>query len=605
MQEHTPAATSPRPMSDRALSSLVAHEITRAGGNGTSPLAHARAENMRYYLGEKFGNEIEGRSQAVSTDVADTVDWILPQLMRAFAGSARVVRFEPSGPEDQRLADQATDYVNYVWSRDNPGFLTFYTWFKDALIAKTGILKIWWQDEIETERTDYRGLTEAGRIFLCADADAEAIAETAYLEGEAVRYDVTVLRRKTRGRIRVAPVPPEEFLIAPDARTIADACFVAHRRRRALSDLVAEGHDAAMLRPLASDHTLDLSPEALSRRTYAGEGDRYGSGLDPAMRDVTVTEAYLRVDYDGDGIAELRQVIVAGEGALILRNEPWDGPLPFVGLTPIPMPHRFVGRAVADLVKDVQLIKSTILRQYLDALYLANNPRQEAVEANIVDPAELLTARPGGIVRVRAPGSIQPIQTPFIGSAALEGLQYVDQIRENRTGVSPRTQGLGTSSLHQTATGERLLLSAAQSKVELIIRVFAETGVKEAFRLILWLAVNRARGPRTIRLGEAWATIHPQSFDPDMDVSIAVGLGVSDRDQQLAHATTLLSLQTEAIKLGIARPENLLETAELILQAMGLEGVERFFSRPPVPAAPDPRGKPLATSDFFGKLPTA
>jgi hypothetical protein len=301
------------------------------------------------------------------------------------------------------------------------------------------------------------------------------------------------------------------------------------------------------------------------------------------MREVWVTECYVRVDLDGDGIAEPRQITVAGRDAEILSNEPWDGPIPFASLSPIIMPHRFFGRAVADLVKDLQLIKSTILRQYLDGLYLANNPRQEAVEANIIEPAELLTSRPGGVVRVKERGSINPISTPFVGGHALEGLQYADQMRENRTGVSPRTQGLGDNPLHPTAAGEKLLYSAAQGKLELIARIFAETGVKQAFKQILWLITQFQDKERVIRLRNEWVPMDPAGWSNEMDIRVSVGLGTGDKQSQLGNAVALLEMQKQAMEFGFASPQNLLETAEIIIGAMGFKGVERFFT-PPTPA---------------------
>ncbi|MEM9122176.1 MAG: hypothetical protein AAGB03_02535 [Pseudomonadota bacterium] len=576
----------------KELEQILAREISTALGQEDCDLSRQRRENLDYYLGEKFGNEQQGRSQVVSSDVADTIEWILPHLMRIFSGGGRSVVFEPRHADDEAFADQATDFVNHIWNRENNGFLTFYTWFKDALLAKNGFVKVWWQANTERSREHFDGLTEEGLMLLEADPDLDILSrkKATDTEHETDTWNVEGIRSRAKGQIRVAPVPPEEFLISRNASSIEAARFVAHRVRRSLSSLVEEGYPIAVLEKLASAQT-DFD-EASSRNTLVNEvepGDL--AGLNPAMREVWITEAYVRFDADGDGIAEMRQVVCAGDGTTILRNEPWHGPRPFVSLTAIPMPHRFFGRAVADLIKDIQLIKSTILRQYLDGLYLANNPRHEAVEANIVDPSELLVSRPGGVVRVREPGSIRPLQTDFVGAAALEGLGYIDQVRENRTGVSPRTTGLGENPLHQTATGERLLLTAAQGKIELIARIFAETGVREAFRLILWLAVNHVSEPAQIPAQEAWRFVDPRQWPADMDVSVAVGLGAGSRDEQIQNAMTLLQLQREAIGFGMVSPENFHASASMLVQAMGLKDVNRFFSVQPAPGSA-PNGGP-------------
>lgn len=575
------------------LQVLIAREIEAALGGEGSTLSAERAENTRYYLGEKFGNEQEGRSQVVSSDVADTIEWMLPHLVRIFASGENTVSFDPVGREDMKSAEQATHFVNHIWNQDNDGFLNFYTWFKDALLSKNGFVKVWWDDHFDLVRETYEGLSAQERLFVLADPEIE-ILEDKERPGEDgdVLHDLVVGRQETKGRVRVEPVPPEEFLISAEAKDMENARFVGHRQKRTLSSLLQEGYTEDQVGDLVSDDG-DLNEEAMARDTVDASSSGAGSLIsNAAMREVLVTECYIRVDLDGDGIAERRQITVAGPQARILRNEVWEGPVPFASLTPVIMPHRFFGLAVADLVKDIQLVKSTILRQYLDGLYLANNPRQEAVEANIIEPSELLTARPGGIVRVKEAGSIRPIQTTFIGNQAMEGLSYVDMMRENRTGVSPRTQGLSDNPLHNTATGQRMLLNAAQGKIELIARIFAETGVKRAFKIILSLISRHQQKERIIRLRNSWVPMDPREWDAEMDLRVSVGLGTGDRDSQLASAIQLLELQKMAFEQGFATPANMMETAEIIVGAMGFKGVERFFTLPGNPHEP---GSPEAS----------
>lgn len=577
-------------MSPDELEALIAGEIENAMGREGSRLASERAESTRYYLGEKFGNEVEGRSQVVSSDVADTIEWMMPHLIRIFASGDNTVSFDPVGVEDIAAAEQATEFANHIWNQDNDGFLNFYTWFKDALLSKNGFVKIWWEDSLRYETEEFHDLKEEERAFLLATTKSEVIHEAERHEPNPVdpdiahlRYDLTLKHSFPDGRVQVAPVPPEEFLISSDARTIEDARFVAHRTRRTLSSLVSEGFDEGMIQDLAGEASEDHSAERQARGTVGETDNVNGPQSNNAMTEVWVTECYLRVDMDGDGIAERRQILVAGSGAHILSNVIWEDPVPFASLSPILMPHQFYGLAVADLVKDIQLIKSTIMRQYLDGLYLANNPRQEAVEANIVEPSELLTSRPGGIVRVKERGSINPIAVPFIGDHALRGLDYVDRLRENRSGVSPRTQGLGDGPLHKTAAGQRMMLGAAQGKIELIARIFAETGVKRAFKIIFALVSRYQQKERVIRLRNEWVAMNPKGRPASMDLRINVGLGFGDKETQLAHAMKILELQKQALEHGFASPANMLETVEIIVNAMGFKGADRFFSIPTPP----------------------
>lgn len=573
---------------------------------------------MDYYQGRPFGNEVEGRSSVVSTDVRDTIEWIMPTLMRIFTSGEQVVEFEPEGIEDEQRAVQATEYCQYIWMRDNPGYTNFYVWFKDGLMQKNGVVKIYFDESEETKRERYTGLDEQAFTELVND-DTVTVSEHTEREetieqpvpdpktGQLVIqnvpsevHDVVITRTQPRRRVAVEPMPPEEFLISRDARDIQTARFAGHRKRWTLSDIRSKL--LGTLKPAAVEEIMeqlsgdaDTTPinlEEVSRNTvenYTPSANIENS----AMALAWVTECYVKADVDGDGIAEMRKVTVAGPGHVIVSEEAWDGPRPFAALTPILMPHRFWGVSVADLVLDIQLIRSTLLRQYLDNLYLSNNARLEVVAHNIIDPAEVLTSRPGGAIRVKAAGSVTPIAVQPIGAEALQGLQYIDQIRENRTGVSERTQGLGANDLHETASGEQMLMSAAMGKIELIARTYAETGVKDAFKLILGLIVRYQNKPRTIRLTGKWVEMDPRSWNDGMDLSVSVGLGTGDNQQRLQHAMMLGQMQMQAGQSGVltVTPDNAMETANLAVNAMGLKKAERFFSKPDPskPPPPDPR----------------
>ncbi len=606
-----------RGIDESELKAIVQAEAEQALGYMASDLAEQREDAVKAYLGEPYGNEVEGRSQVVDTAAQETVEWIMPSLLRVFTAGESAVEFTATGPEDEPLAEQATAYCNWVWDRQNEGFANTYTWFKDALISKLGVVKIYYEQSEQWKRESYQGLDDASFAEIAGDADVEVLEHTEQADEavgpdglpiSATSHDVVVKKRRTTGKICVKPVPPEEMLFSRDARDVQTARYIAHRRKMTVSDLIEMyPRKRKQIEGMSSDtgDMTDATTEALARDTVEDSDiSMQTSAVNEAMRHLWVTESFIRVDVDGDGIAEMRRVVTAGDGHMVLESEEWDGPRPFATLSPIMMPHRLFGLSVVDLVQDLQKIRTSVLRQYLDALYLANNPRQEVDADRVEDPAELLSSKPGGIVRVKgAPGvaAIRPIGVPFVGAQALEGLQYLDQLRENRTGVSSRTQGLGADSLHDTASGEALMYTAAMMRVELIARVFAETGVKDAFKLIMANAAqyHDKSKAQTIRLKNQWVQIDPRSWEMEYDFTANVGLGAGQNDQQLLAMREILALQEKAVMAqgGASGPivtaANIHAAAVQFAKLAGIKGPDRFFSDPAVtpmpPPAPDPR----------------
>lgn len=570
-----------------------------------SLLAGERSENMDYYQGKPFGNEVVGRSQVISTDVRDAIEWIKPTLLRIFASGETVCEFEPETPKDEAAAKQATEYVNYIWNRDNKGFQNFYYWFTDALMQKVGIVKIWWDDTPTTKRERYYGLDDQTFATLVNQDDIEVSEHTereeeiqvpgldektgqpTMKEAKITVHDVVVTREMDDGRVCVDCVAPEEFMISRAARDIENARCVAHKRLRFTNDLIEEGYDPEIIRRLPGDElTVTTNIEEVSRNTVEQIGVGQDTPPTSENREVWVYEAYIKIDVDGDGIAEMRQITCAGAAFDLLKNEPWDLPRPFATLTPTPMPHRFWGISVADMLKDIQLIKSTLLRLYLDNKYLQVNQREEVLESAIVDPAEVLSPVPGGKIRVKSMGSIMPIPSPDVGESLLSSLEYMDQITEDRVGVSNKTQGLGADALHETAAGERMLMNAAMGKIELIARVFAETGVTEAFRLILKLICTYQDKARIIKLTGGWVPMDPTGWNEDMRMTVSVGMGTGDRDQKMQNAQMIMAMQEKAFPLGVVTPQNMMKAADLAFQAMGMKSSEGYFTPPPPGAKP-------------------
>ena len=583
-------------MTKRELAAHLEQEIHSALGYKDGKLTAQRSDALDRYYGKKYGNEQEGRSQIVTRDVADVIEWIMPSLMKIFTSGDKVVQFEPQGPEDVEMAKQSTDYVNYVVMRQNPGFSIIYQWFKDALLQKNGIVKHYWDDSSETLREEYKNLTEEEFTALLMDDDVEVKQHTENggeedelgIQPQQVTHDVIVNRTYDDGQVRIEAVPPEEFLIDKYAKSIDTARFVAHRVKRTKSELIEQGYPKSKIDGVFNNDEADYKAERLARFSHEQDNSPEGD-IDDG---IWVTECYLRVDYDNDGIAELRKVTKVGDE--LLDNEAVDS-VPFSSLTPIPMPHKFYGLSIYDLISDLQLIKTTLMRNLLDNMYLTNNGRYEVVEgqANLDD---LMTSRPGGIVRVRTPGAVNPLGTPQLDQNSFNMLGYLDSIREERTGVSKNSMGLSEGGLksHQTATGVGQVMTAAQQKIELIARIFAETGMKDLAKCVYQLVQKYEKPEKLVRLNNQWVSLYPQDWKDNLDCTAQVGLGFGNKDMNLMHlgrlSQTIQTIAGHPAAGMLLKPKHIYNLVAEQIKAMGMKNVDDFIQDPGDADVPQKQG---------------
>jgi hypothetical protein len=615
--------------SDPELRQILSGQIQNALGYLGGQLSQSRRKSIEYYLGDKLGTEIDGRSQVVSTDVADTIESILPNLLRVFTASDKVVRCEPVTGEDVPLAEQATAYLNHVFYKDNNGFQLLYNFFKDALIEKNGFLKIYYDENEKVEFETYKKLSSDQYDSLLDDTKDEIeVVEQEEMEDEEAKeqfeeslkamemqgldvsaveepnftlYNLKIKRIKKNGKIKIESIPPEEFLIDRSAKSIEDADFVAHKVLMTRSQIIEMGFDEEEVMELPATNIDIYNNEEIVRTRNIDEYP-IDTPTDKSTEKVLIYESYVKYDYDGDGIAELRKIVSAGDnGYSILSNEPFDS-APFVTITPIPMPHRFYGRSISELVEDIQLMKSTVMRQLLDNMYLTNNNRV-AIMDGMVNMDDLLTTRPGGVVRTKQPPSqvMQPLQAQPISEQAFPLLSYLDSVREVRTGISKQVQGLDPDTLNaKTATGVNALMTQTQMRSELIARIFAETGVKDLFRKIFELMVKYQDKERIIMLNNQYIPVKPTEWKDKFNISIIVGLGTGSKEQQIMMLNNILERQLQAFNLqgGKEMPmvtlKNIYNTLSKIIENAGLKNVESYFVNPDIgkqlmqPPAPPP-----------------
>lgn len=600
---------------------LQAEKLDALGGMDDSELKKERQKALDYYMGDMSEDmpSAAGRSAVVSSDVADTVEGLMPALMEIFASGDEVVRFEPVGPEDEEAAEQETDYVNHVFMQQNPGFLVLYSMIKDALLSKVGIAKVWWETGEKEERETYVGLSDDVYGLIAADDGVEIIEHTEYpapdympepgpdgvMPEPPLLHDITVVCRKDYGKARIEPVPPEEFGIEKSARSIQAANYCFHQVERTEADLIAQGYDPDQVRDLPSDSDID-DTEELSRDTVEDQSHD-GERLNKSARRIRVTEHYVRMEYEGDEKACLYRVTTGGDEGEILRRDGKDDiervdMMPFAAMTPVPITHRFFGRSIADLVMEHQRIKTALYRGLLDNTYLANNPRIEVAEPGVSPSTidDLLTSRPGGLIRTKLPNNLNVIQHPTIINHVLPVIELFDAANERRTGVTRQGQGIDANALqNQSATAVNQMFTVSQARMKLIARIFAETGIRDLFALVHAVIRKNDRQQNTVRLRNKWIPVDPRNWKTREDMTINVGLGSGGKAEMAMHLMTLMQIQEKAMAnpgLGLVEPKHLYAALDKFVQFIGLgKSAQPYFNDPvqnpqqPQEPPPDPK----------------
>jgi hypothetical protein len=604
-------------MDEHDFQSVVSAEIEDAVTYVDTDLSPSRAQATAYYRGDPFGNEEEGNSRVVATEVRDTVNAMLPSIMRVFFSSERVVEFMPRGPEDVKASEQASDYANYVLNQDNPGFMVLYGTFKDSLVRKCGIVKTWWAKNTTVRTEKYTGLDEGTVMLIQQESGAVVTVITQYDDPDVLEpqltmdpmtgqpmmlpvpqlFDVEVKRTIEEGKICIEGVPPEEFLIDRNARDLESAAFVGHRKMATVAELLEMGYDEDLIMENISTTDFEYNDEYLRRRPTTTTIGSINESHNPAMQRALYVEGYMRVDYDGDGIPELRKVCCLGEGYTIVNNEPAD----MTGFSDFPCdpePHTspLEANSIFDFTKDLQEIKSDILRNTLDSLAQSIHPRTAVVEGQ-VNMDDVLNNETGAIIRMRAPGMVMPLSQPFVGREAFPMLEYMDSIKEERTGMSRASMGLNADALQSsTKAAVSATVSANQMRIELTTRILAE-GMKKLFKVILQLSVKHQDKPRMVRLRNDWVQVDPRSWDATMDVAINVGMGTGDTEQKMQMLGMISSKQEQALmQMGpmnpLVSPAQYANTLRKMVELAGFKDASQFFNAIPADYQPPQSTEP-------------
>lgn len=595
-----------RSESKRELEAHLGGLIEAAASYIDEEVGPRRAAATDYYQGAPFGDEEEGRSQFVSRDVRDTVQAMLPSLIRIFFGAEHVLEFTPAGGANSvRIAEQATDVIRHMVEADNDGVDVVYSGLKDALVRRTGIFTWYYDDGVDYRFEEREGVSETDLLVLMDDATAEIEVLREYPappeaqplpDPEATEpapqlmlADVRIRREAKRGRYVFAAIPPEEFIIDRRATCVDDADIVGWQRMLPEHELLSMGYDKDEIEEHLGQDELQDNEERIARdedsATDLGE-------LEPRA---LYGEFYARYDVDGDGYPELRKFCVIGKERKILHHEYADE-RPFAVACPDPEPHRWIGSSIADNVMDIQRVKSYLMRGMLDSLAQSINPRMGVVDSQ-VNIEDLLNNEVGGFIRMRQPGMVQPLETPFVGKEALSVLAYMDEVRENRTGISKAAAGLDADSLQSsTRAAVAATISASHQQIELVARLMANS-LKRVFMGLYRLFKKHQDRARVMRLRGEWVEVDPRSWPSEMEVAVNVGVGDGDKAEKMQLLMMTASKQEQLLTtMGVDNPlvslRQYRNTMARILRLGGFRDPSEFFRevpedfQPPAPAQP-------------------
>ena len=599
-----------RPLSDNEIRALCDQQITTASGWYSGELADERADALDLYLGEPLGDEVEGRSSVRTREVLDTIESIMPGLMRIFADAENIVTFDPVSAEDEEAAQQESDVTKHVFWKSsgkdiprNRGFHNLYSFIKDGLLSKVGVLKVWWDPTEKREREEYDGIDtwQLAELFNDESVDLEVLEYELNDDGS---HHLVVMATRENGRICIEPCPPEEFGVDRDARSIfpEDSSFIYHRVRKTKAELIEAGFDRddVMVLPTSDDVETE---ERLARRHLDDEQEFYRSGEHWSMHRVWISECYIRVDRDGDGLAELLKVTLAGaesgysSGSKLLDIEEVDR-VPFVTWSPVLLTHKFYGLSIADLVGELQIIKTTLVRRMLDNVYQSTDGGFAINE--LVNLEDMLTSRPNRIARVKgdAPpsNSIMPMVQPPIPPQAFDMLAYLDEMRQNRTGVGDEVAQLDVGALSNLNTGvAAMAFDMARSRLELMARICAEIGLQPLFHRIHELLRKHQEQAMTVKLRNQWVDVRPQSWRERYDMTVHVGLGVVSRERRLMALDDVMTKQATVVEGGgmglLVRPEHMQKAVNDYTRELGIDEGKYWVPPgelpPPPPPSPD------------------
>ena len=577
------------PLDKTQIEGIVSKAVTDAKDFIDSEISPQRIKSQRYYDGEVDIGHEQGRSRVVATKCREVVRGIKPSIQRVFLTSEKPVEFVPRGPEDVAAAEQATSYVNYKFQQHD-GYRILNDVFSDAFVKKMGIAYVFYDDAMKNEIHTFTGLNEEAFTMIVEDDDVEVLEHTATIaleidqmgmEIEMPSHDVKISRKVPNGDICIESIPPENFFVDRNSRSIDDFYIVGHTTEMLVSDLLAMGFDLEDLSDVQGSQYSTMTDEAeFARRGFTNDEDN-DENISTASKKISVTNAYMHLDIEGSGVANLYQFICAGSSFKVLDYYEADE-APYAIFECDPEPHAFFGTSLVDLVMDDQDAATSMLRGVLDNVALTNNPGLQIMDGQ-VNVDDLLNNEIGRVIRVKQPGAIMEMTVPFTAGQVLPAMQYFDNLVDNKTGVSKAAQGLDPDVLSSaTATAIAATQEGQAGQAEVIARNFAEGGMRRLFKLILDLCVKNSDGEEMMRLNGSFTPVDPKSWNTDMDLTVNVGLGTGRENERAAALQQALSIQQQIYQgygpqNGIVTLTQIRNTLGDLLALGGLRNADRYF----------------------------
>ena len=575
-------------MDEETVQGIIQKAVEDAVDFIEAEITEPRLKSQRYYDGEVDIGYEDGRSRVVATKCREVVKSLKPSIQRVFLSTENVVEFVPRMPEDVEMCEQMTKFANYKFMQNN-GYRLLNDVFQDAMVKKCGIAKVMYEDKTTSEIHEFRNLTDEEFKYLIAPDEVTVLEHTEEtettiveneLEAQVKIHDVKISRQKTRGDISITSIPPEEFFVDRNARSIDDFFVVGHRTDMTIGDLLGMGFDHEEVHNLQGNMSTFEAESEFERRNYAVDEDEDES-VDPTSRKVVVTEAYMKIDKEGTGKPLMYRFILGGSGYKMLSCELAEQ-VPFAIFEVDPEPHAFFGSSLVDLVMDDQDAATSMLRGVLDNVALTNNPGLEIVDGQVsVD--DLLNNEIGRIVRVKQQGSIREQVVPFTAGSTLPALQYFDSLVENKTGVSKASQGLDANVLQSaSATAIAATMQGAAGQAEVVARNLAEGGMRQLFRLIATAIINNTDKEEIIRLNNEFVEVDPRSWDSDADMMVNVGIGTGREAEKSAVLRETLQMQMQVWQQygpqnGLVTMTNVRNTLADLLTSVGLRNTDRYY----------------------------
>jgi hypothetical protein len=584
-------------MTDEELVALIGQKLDRVINDDDGEVSTLRQENFNYYYGKPYGDERDGYSKVVTRECYEAIEWALPSILRVFTSGDRIVTFDPVGKDDEKAAEQETDVVNHFLLNEAQGFMVFYEWIKDALMYPNGYSKVWMEEIKEVKTEEYQGVPQGSLVQMMEAEGIEILEQESYPImtelGPMELFNIKLRRTTTKPKLCLEAVPPEQALVDADCTSlnVDEAGFTCHRSKRTQTWLLQNGYKESDLEDVGGYDDQDWGSEQVNRLFYTDEDPDTENVEAPGMKEYWVCDIFMKVDFDGDGLAEERHIVLIGD--TIFENEEYACQ-PLVALATTPGAHRHVGMSLIEAVKDIQRIQSTLMRQMLNNLYRINIRRKYVSEGALVEGGLTLEAIQNAtteIIPVRAPGMIEDEATVSVLADILPVMQEWQNIKKVRTGVSPDL-ALDPDILAKSTMGAFMgALENASQRLEMIVRIFAETGFKTLMLKVHKLLREYMDAPKTIKLRGEWVDINPAEWRERTNLTVNVGLGFNNKEKNIAAAMSLLQVQREAISTGQVQPDNLHNAFKLLIESYGFKDVDKFFTPPEKvpPKGPDPQ----------------